>query len=92
MEKIKKFEKLFYDFEKNWLRRENNKEKEKIRLQNEKENWPKKREKLIEKDLEYDSDQEQKYNEGLKGIGNKGYKISTSFISKKKNELATRIN
>ena len=34
----------------------------------EKENWPKKRQKMIEKDLEYDSDQEKKYNEGLKGI------------------------
>ena len=91
MEKIKKFEKLFYDFEKNWLRRENNKEKEKIRLQNEKENWPKKREKLIEKDLEYDSDKEKKYSEGLKGIGNKGYKLSTSFINKKKNEERLRL-
>ena len=91
MEKIKKFEKLFYDFEKTWLRRENNKEKEKIRLQNEKENWPKKREKLIEKDLEYDSDKEKKYSEGLKGIGNKGYKLSTSFINKKKNEERIRL-
>ena len=91
MEKIKKFEKLFYDFEKNWLRRENNKEKEKIRLQNEKENWPKKREKLIEKDLDYDSDKEKKYSEGLKGIGNKGYKLSTSFINKKKNEERLRL-
>ena len=86
MEKIKKFEKLFSDFEKNWLKHENNREKEKIRLQKEKENWPKKRQKLIEKDLEYDSDKEKKYNEALKGIGNKGYKISTSFINKKKNE------
>ena len=86
MEKIKKFEKLFYDFEKNWLKHESNREKEKIKMQKEKENWPKKREKLIEKDLEYDSDKEKKYNEGLKGIGNKGYKISTSFINKKKNE------
>ena len=86
MEKNKKFEKLFYDFEKNWLKHESNREKEKIKLQKEKENWPKKRQKLIEKDLEYDSDKEKKYNEALKGIGNKGYKISTSFINKKKNE------
>ena len=40
----------------------------------------------MEKDLEYDSDQQKKYNEALKGIGNKGFKVSTSFISKKKNE------
>ena len=46
---------------------------------------------MIEKDLEYDSDKEQKYNEGLKGIGNKGYKISTSFINKKKNEDRIRM-
>ena len=86
LEKIKKYEKLFNDFEKNWLKHESNVEKERIRLQKEKENWPKRREKLIEKDLEYDSDKEKKFNEGLKGIGNKGYKISTSFINKKKNE------
>ena len=91
LEKAKKFEKLFYDFEKNWLKHESNKEKEKIKLQKEKENWPKKRQKLIEKDLAYDSDKEKKYNEGLKGIGNKGYKISTSFINKKKNEERLRI-
>ena len=60
-------------------------------MQKEKENWPKKRQKLIEKDLAYDSDKEKKYNEGLKGIGNKGYKISTSFINKKKNEERLRI-
>ena len=41
--------------------------------------------------MEYDSDQEKKYNEGLKGIGNKGYKISTSFINKKKNEERIRM-
>ena len=91
LEKIKKFEKLFYDFEKNWLKHENNREKEKIKIQKEEENWPKKRQKLIEKDLAYDSDKEKKYNEGLKGIGNKGYKISTSFINKKKNEERLRI-
>ena len=85
-EKKKKFEKLFQDFEKNWIKHENKREKEKINAEKEKENWPKKRQKLIEKDLEYDSEQEIKYNEGLKGIGNKGYKISTSFINRKKNE------
>ena len=90
-EKKKKFEKLFQDFEKNWIKHENNREKERIKAEKEKENWPKKIQKLIEKDLEYDSDQEQKYNEGLKGIGNKGYKISTSFISKKKNEDRIRM-
>ena len=90
-EKKKKFEKLFQDFEKNWIKHENNREKERIKAEKEKENWPKKIQKLIEKDLEYDSDQEQKYNEGLKGIGNKGYKISTSFISKKKNEERIRM-
>ena len=86
MDKEKKFEKLFNDFEKNWLKHESNREKEKIKLQKEIENLPKKKKKLLEKDLEYDSDKEKKYNEGLKGIGNKGYKISTSFINKKKNE------
>ena len=91
MEKAKKFEKLFYDFEKNWLKHESNREKEKLKLKKEKENWKKKREKLIEKDLEYDSDKEKKYNEGLKGIGNKGYKISTTFINKKKNEERLKI-
>ena len=91
IEKTKKFEKLFYDFEKNWLKHENNREKEKMKIKKEKENWIKKREKLIEKDLEYDSDKEKKYNEGLKGIGNKGYKISTSFINKKKNEERIKI-
>ena len=91
MEKAKKFEKLFYDFEKNWLKHESNREKEKLKLKKEKENWIKKREKLIEKDLEYDSDKEKKYNEGLKGIGNKGYKISTTFINKKKNEERLKI-
>jgi len=90
-EKKKKFEKLFQDFEKNWIKHENNREKERKKMQIEKENWPKKRQKLIEKDLEYDSDQEKKYNEGLKGIGNKGYKISTSFINKKKNEDRIRM-
>ena len=91
IEKAKKFEKLFSDFERNWLKQERNKEKERIKLQKEKENWPKKRQKLIEKDLAYDSDKEKKYNEGLKGIGNKGYKISTSFINKKKNEERVRM-
>ena len=90
-EKKKKFEKLFQDFEKNWIKHENNREKERKKAQIEKENWPKKRQKLIEKDLEYDSDKEKKYNEGLKGIGNKGYKISTSFINKKKNEDRIRM-
>ena len=90
-EKKKKFEKLFQDFEKNWIKHENNREKERIKQQKEKENWPKKIQKMIEKDLEYDSDKEQKYNEGLKGIGNKGYKISTSFINKKKNEDRIRM-
>ena len=90
-EKKKKFEKLFQDFEKNWLKHESNREKERIKALKEKENWPKKRQKMIEKDLEYDSDQEKKYNEGLKGIGNKGYKISTSFINRKKNEERIRM-
>ena len=90
-EKKKKFEKLFQDFEKNWIKHENSREKKRKKAQLDKENWPKKREKLIEKDLEYDSDQEKKYNEGLKGIGNKGYKISTSFINKKKNEERIRM-
>ena len=90
-EKKKKFEKLFQDFEKNWIKHENNREKERKKAQIEKENWPKKIQKLIEKDLEYDSDKEKKYNEGLKGIGNKGYKISTSFINKKKNEDRIRM-
>ena len=90
-EKKKKFEKLFQDFEKNWIKHENNREKERKKAQIEKENWPKKIQKLIEKDLEYDSDKERKYNEGLKGIGNKGYKISTSFINKKKNEDRIRM-
>ena len=90
-EKKKKFEKLFQDFEKNWIKHENNREKERIKQQKEKENWPKKIQKMIEKDLEYDSEKEQKYNEGLKGIGNKGYKISTSFINKKKNEDRIRM-
>ena len=66
-------------------------EKERIKAIKEKENWPKKRQNMIEKDLEYDSDQEKKYNEGLKGIGNKGYKISTSFINRKKNEERIRM-
>ena len=91
MEKVKKYEKLFNDFEKNWLKHESNREKEKIKLQKEIENLPKKKKKLLEKDLEYDSDKEKKYNEGLKGIGNKGYKISTSFINKKKNEERLKI-
>ena len=86
LEKIKKYEKLFNDFEKNWLKHESYVEKERNKLLKEKENWPKKREKLIEKDLEYDSDKEKKFNEGLKGLGNKGYKISASFINKKRNE------
>jgi RNA-binding protein 25 len=90
-EKKKKFEKLFQDFEKNWIKHENSREKKRKKAQLDKENWPKKRQKLIEKDLEYDSDQEKKYNEGLKGIGNKGYKISTSFINKKKNEERIRM-
>ena len=41
--------------------------------------------------MQYDSDKEKKYSEGLKGIGNKGYKISTSFINKKKNEERMKI-
>ena len=90
-DKKKKFEKLFQDFEKNWIKHEANREKERIKAQKEKENWPKKIQKLIEKDLEYDSDKEKKYDEGLKGIGNKGYKISTSFINKKKNEERVRM-
>ena len=91
MEKQKKFEKLFNDFEKNWLKHESNREKEKLKLQKEKENLPNKKKKLLEKDLQYDSDKEKKYSEGLKGIGNKGYKISTSFINKKKNEERMKI-
>ena len=90
-DKKKKFEKLFQDFEKNWIKHEANREKERIKAQKEKENWPKKIQKMIEKDLEYDSDKEKKYDEGLKGIGNKGYKISTSFINKKKNEERVRM-
>ena len=90
-EKKKKFEKLFQDFEKNWIKHENNREKERLKAEKDKENLPKKIQKLIEKDLEYDSDQEQKYNEGLKGIGNKGYKISTNFINRKKNEDRIRM-
>ena len=90
-EKKKKFEKLFQDFEKNWIKHENNREKERLKAEKDKENWPKKIQKLIEKDLEYDSDEEQKYNEGLKGIGNKGYKISTNFINRKKNEDRIRM-
>ena len=91
LEKQKKFEKLFNDFEKNWLKHESNREKEKIKLQKEKENLPNKKKKLLEKDLQYDSDKEKKYNEVLKGIGNKGYKMSTSFINKKKNEERMKI-
>ena len=91
LEKKKKFEKLFQDFEKNWLKHEANREKEKIRLQKEKENWPKKIQKMIEKDLEYDSDKEKKFDEDLKGIGNKGYKLSVNFISKKRNEERLRM-
>ena len=91
LEKQKKFEKLFNDFEKNWLKHESNREKEKLKLQKEKENLPNKKKKLLEKDLQYDSDKEKKYSEGLKGIGNKGYKISTSFINKKKNEERMKI-
>ncbi len=91
LEKQKKFEKLFIDFERNWLKHESNREKEKIKLQKEKENLPNKKKKLLEKDLQYDSDKEKKYNEGLKGIGNKGYKITTSFINKKKNEERMKI-
>jgi len=77
-EKKKKFEKLFQDFEKNWLKHESNREKERIKALKEKENWPKKRQKMIEKDLEYDSDQEKKYNEAIrvaKQYGSRGSEI-----------------
>ena len=46
---------------------------------------------MIEKDLEYDSDKEKKFDEDLKGIGNKGYKLSVNFISKKRNEERLRM-
>ena len=65
-EKSKKLERNFIEFEKNWLKHENNKIKELNELKYEKENLSKKKAKLLQKDLEYDSENENKKNINIK--------------------------
>ena len=65
-EKIKKLERNFIEFEKNWLKHESNREKELNDMKYEKENLNKKKAKLLQKDLEYDSEIENKKNINIK--------------------------
>lgn len=57
-ERIKKLEKAFKDEERRWLRHEEEVERERSNMKQEKEYLQHKKEKLLEKDLNYDSDKE----------------------------------
>ncbi|MCQ2815879.1 MAG: hypothetical protein MJ252_01310 [archaeon] len=59
-EKLKKLDKIFKDEEKRWIRHEEDKMKEASKEKEEKEFWEKRIKKLIEADINFDSDEERK--------------------------------
>lgn len=95
-EKLKKLEKAFRDEERRWLRHEEDVEREKSQMKHEKEYIQHKKQKLLEKDLNYDSEKEKekiaqnpkKYEEHRQNrIKEKEY---DDYIRKKENGLLFR--